>query len=69
MIYIVIILNIVIRFFQKYAAKKTIESLHSLLLPTGTISRGRQTFSVLLSKIIPGNIIKLRIGDTILADI
>ncbi|CAG7927826.1 unnamed protein product [Penicillium olsonii] len=65
----VIVLNIVIGFFQEYTAEKTIESLHSLSSPTGTVSRDRQTFSVPSSDIVPGDIVELRTGDTIPADI
>ncbi|KAJ5111406.1 ATPase P-type K/Mg/Cd/Cu/Zn/Na/Ca/Na/H-transporter [Penicillium argentinense] len=65
----VIILNIVVGFFQEYAAEKTMESLHSLSSPTGTVTRGGQTFSVPSSEIVPGDMVELRTGDTIPADI
>ncbi|CAG7920676.1 unnamed protein product [Penicillium olsonii] len=65
----VIVLNIVVGFFQEYAAEKTMESLHSLSSPTGTVSRGGQTFSVPSSEIVPGDMIELRTGDTVPADI
>ncbi|OQD62679.1 hypothetical protein PENPOL_c011G03717 [Penicillium polonicum] len=65
----VIILNIIVGFFQEYAAEKTMESLHSLSSPTGTVSRGGQTFSVPSSEIVPGDMIELRTGDTVPADI
>ncbi|KAL2870176.1 cation-translocating P-type ATPase [Aspergillus lucknowensis] len=65
----VIVLNIVVGFFQEYAAEKTMESLHSLSSPTGTVSRGGETFSVPSSDIVPGDMVELRTGDTIPADI
>ncbi|KAJ5409969.1 uncharacterized protein N7487_004328 [Penicillium crustosum] len=65
----VIVLNIVVGFFQEYAAEKTMESLHSLSSPTGTVSRGGQTFSAPSSEIVPGDMIELRTGDTVPADI
>ncbi|KAJ5566906.1 ATPase P-type K/Mg/Cd/Cu/Zn/Na/Ca/Na/H-transporter [Penicillium sp. DV-2018c] len=65
----VIVLNIVVGFFQEYAAEKTMESLHSLSSPTGTVSRGGQTFSVPSSEIVPGDMVELRTGDTVPADI
>ncbi|KAJ5161025.1 ATPase P-type K/Mg/Cd/Cu/Zn/Na/Ca/Na/H-transporter [Penicillium capsulatum] len=65
----VILLNIVVGFFQEYAAEKTMESLHSLSSPTGTVSRGGQTFSVPSSEIVPGDMVELRTGDTVPADI
>ncbi|KAK9650616.1 P-type ATPase [Aspergillus fumigatus] len=65
----VIVLNIVVGFFQEYAAEKTMESLHSLSSPTGTVSRGGQTFSVPSAEIVPGDMVELRTGDTVPADI
>ncbi|CBF85251.1 Na(+)-exporting P-type ATPase enaB [Aspergillus nidulans FGSC A4] len=65
----VIILNIVVGFFQEYAAEKTMESLHSLSSPTGTVSRGGETFSVPSAEIVPGDMVELRTGDTVPADI
>ncbi|KAL4902242.1 hypothetical protein BDW74DRAFT_158847 [Aspergillus multicolor] len=65
----VIALNIVVGFFQEYAAEKTMESLHSLSSPTGTVSRDGQTFSVPSADIVPGDMVELRTGDTVPADI
>ncbi|KAJ5201657.1 ATPase P-type K/Mg/Cd/Cu/Zn/Na/Ca/Na/H-transporter [Penicillium cinerascens] len=65
----VIVLNIVVGFFQEYAAEKTMESLHSLSSPTGTVSRGGQTFAVPSAEIVPGDMIELRTGDTVPADV
>ncbi|KAJ5569178.1 hypothetical protein N7450_011664 [Penicillium hetheringtonii] len=65
----VIVLNIVVGFFQEYAAEKTMESLHSLSSPTGTVSRGGHTFSVPSHQIVPGDLVELRTGDTVPADI
>ncbi|KAK1144299.1 P-type ATPase [Aspergillus melleus] len=65
----VIVLNIVVGFFQEYAAEKTMESLHSLSSPTGTVSRGGQTFSIPSTDIVPGDMVELRTGDTVPADI
>ncbi|KAL4984283.1 hypothetical protein BDW68DRAFT_20421 [Aspergillus falconensis] len=65
----VIVLNIVVGFFQEYAAEKTMESLHSLSSPTGTVSRDGETFSVPSADIVPGDMVELRTGDTVPADI
>ncbi|PLB39883.1 potassium/sodium eff [Aspergillus candidus] len=65
----VIVLNIVVGFFQEYAAEKTMESLHSLSSPTGTVSRGGQTFSIPSTDIVPGDMIELKTGDTVPADL
>ncbi|KAI9925363.1 hypothetical protein AWENTII_011839 [Aspergillus wentii] len=65
----VIVLNIVVGFFQEYAAEKTMQSLHSLSSPTGTVSRGGQTLSVPSAEIVPGDMVELKTGDTVPADI
>ena len=65
----VIVLNIIVGFFQEYAAEKTMESLHSLSSPTGTVSRDGQTFAVPSVEIVPGDMVELRTGDTVPADI
>ncbi|RAL13879.1 uncharacterized protein BO97DRAFT_449268 [Aspergillus homomorphus CBS 101889] len=63
------VLNIVVGFFQEYAAEKPMESLHSLSSPTGTITRGDVTLSVPSSNIVMGDIVELKTGDTISADL
>ncbi|KAL3473564.1 hypothetical protein BJX99DRAFT_233416 [Aspergillus californicus] len=65
----VIGLNIVVGFIQEYAAEKTMESLHSLSSPTGTVSRDGETFAVPSQDIVPGDMVELRTGDTVPADI
>ncbi|KAJ6073130.1 hypothetical protein N7467_011215 [Penicillium canescens] len=65
----VIVLNIVVGFFQEYAAEKTMESLHSLSSPTGVVSRNGQTFSVPSMDIVPGDMVELKTGDTVPADL
>ena len=65
----VIVLNIVVGFFQEYAAEKTMESLHSLSSPTGTVSRDGHTSSIPSADIVPGDMVELRTGDTVPADL
>jgi Na+-exporting ATPase len=65
----VVVLNIVVGFFQEYAAEKTMESLHSLSSPTGIVSRGGQAISVPSAEIVPGDMVELKTGDTIPADL
>lgn len=65
----VILINIVVGFIQEYAAEKTMESLHFLSSPTGVVSRGGQTFSIPSTDIVPGDMVELRTGDTVPADI
>lgn len=65
----VFLLNVVVGFFQEYAAEKTMESLHSLSSPTGVVSRDGTTFSVPSVNIVPGDMVELRTGDTVPADV
>jgi Na+-exporting ATPase len=62
-------LNIVVGFVQEYAAEKTMESLHSLTSPTGTVSRDGQTKVVPTADIVPGDMVELKTGNTVPADL
>lgn len=65
----VIAINIVVGFFQEYAAEKTMESLHSLSSPTGVVSRNGMTHSIPSVNIVPGDMVELKTGDTVPADL
>ncbi|WEW54706.1 P-type ATPase [Emydomyces testavorans] len=65
----VIVLNIVVGFFQEYAAEKTMDSLRSLSSPTGTVSREGKTKVIPSTDIVPGDMVELKTGDTVPADI
>ncbi|PGG97223.1 potassium/sodium efflux P-type ATPase, fungal-type [Polytolypa hystricis UAMH7299] len=65
----VIILNIIVGFFQEYAAEKTMDSLRSLSSPTGTVSRDGHTIVIPSTEIVPGDMVELKTGDTVPADI
>jgi len=62
-------LNIVVGFVQEYAAEKTMESLHSLTSPTGTVSRDGQTNVGPTADIVPGDMVELKTGNTVPADL
>ncbi|KAL8754933.1 MAG: hypothetical protein Q9199_003995 [Rusavskia elegans] len=65
----VIILNIVVGFFQEFNAEKTMDSLRSLSSPTAVAVRGGNTITVPTAEIVPGDIVELKTGDTVPADI
>lgn len=65
----VILLNIVVGFFQEYSAEKTMDSLRSLSSPTGTVVRSGQSIVVPSAEIVPGDLIEIKTGDTIPADV
>lgn len=65
----VVILNIVVGFFQEYSAEKTMDSLRSLSSPTATVVRDGQVKVVPTAQIVPGDMVELKTGDTVPADV
>lgn len=65
----VILINVVVGFFQEYSAEKTMDSLRSLSSPTARVVRDSQVLIVQSSELVPGDLIELKTGDTIPADI
>lgn len=65
----VIILNIVVGFFQEFKAAKTMDSLRSLSSPTAQAIRNGNNETVVTAEIVPGDMVELKTGDTIPADI
>lgn len=65
----VIALNIVVGFFQEFKAAKTMDSLRSLSSPTAQAIRNGTNQTVPTAEIVPGDIVELKTGDTIPADV
>ncbi|KAJ5545539.1 hypothetical protein N7535_006075 [Penicillium sp. DV-2018c] len=65
----VIGLNIVVGVYQDYAAEKTMDSLRSLSSPTGVVTRDGKTSTVPANEIVPGDMVELKVGDTVPADV
>ncbi len=65
----VIILNIVVGFFQEFNAEKTMDSLRSLSSPTANVVRDGQTVNIPTAELVPGDMIELKTGDTVPADL
>lgn len=65
----VIALNIVVGFFQEWSAEKTMDSLRSLSSPTARVIRGGQQVTVPSAEVVPGDVIEVKTGDTVPADI
>jgi len=65
----VILLNIVVGFFQEWSAEKTMDSLRSLSSPTARVIRGGQQVTIPSAEVIPGDVIEIKTGDTLPADI
>jgi len=65
----VVVINIVVGFFQEYSAEKTMDSLRSLSTPTATVIRNGHTVTVRSADLAPGDIVEVKTGDTIPADL
>lgn len=65
----VIGLNIVVGVYQDFAAEKTMDSLRSLSSPTGTATRDGKTNTIPAMEIVQGDMIELKVGDTVPADL
>ncbi|KAF7505632.1 hypothetical protein GJ744_000567 [Endocarpon pusillum] len=65
----VIVLNIVVGFWQEFNAEKTMDSLRSLSSPTASAVRDGKTISIPTAEIVPGDMVEMRTGDTVPADI
>jgi P-type Na+/K+ transporter len=64
-----IVLNIVVGFFQEYSPEKTMNSLRSLSSPTATVVRDGESVVIPTAKIVFGNVVEAKVGDTLPADI
>jgi len=65
----VIILNIVVGFFQEFSAEKTMNSLRSLSSPTAVVVRDGKSETVPTAELVPGDKVELKTGDTVPADV
>ena len=65
----VIALNIIVGFFQEFSAEKTMNSLRSLSSPTATVIRDGETTVVPTAQLVYGDLVEVKVGDTIPADI
>jgi len=65
----VIAINIIVGFTQEFQAEKTMDSLRSLSSPTAVAVRDGKAESVSTQEIVPGDLVELKTGDTIPADI
>ncbi|KAJ4293420.1 hypothetical protein N0V90_008703 [Kalmusia sp. IMI 367209] len=65
----VILLNIVVGFWQDYKAEKTIESLKNLTAPESIVIRGNETITIQAQGLVPGDIVLLKTGNIVPADV
>ncbi|EME88988.1 uncharacterized protein MYCFIDRAFT_149581 [Pseudocercospora fijiensis CIRAD86] len=65
----VIFINIAVGFYQEFQAEKTMDSLRSLSSPTAQAVRDGESKSLATAHIVPGDLVELKTGDTIPADV
>ncbi|KAI1483279.1 potassium/sodium eff [Daldinia eschscholtzii] len=65
----VILLNVIVGFFQEYSAEKTMDSLRSLSSPTANVVRDGDTKIVPTPEVVVGDLVEIKTGDTVPADI
>ncbi|KAJ4349576.1 P-type ATPase [Didymosphaeria variabile] len=65
----VILLNIIVGFFQEFSAEKTLSSIRALGSPTARAIRNGQSVVVPTIELVPGDIVELITGNTVPADL
>ncbi|KAI0201931.1 potassium/sodium efflux P-type ATPase [Astrocystis sublimbata] len=66
---LVIVINVVVGFFQEYSAEKTMDSLRSLSSPTASVVRDGNASVIPTSEVVMGDLVELKTGDTVPADL
>ncbi|KAL1983420.1 hypothetical protein VTN96DRAFT_10326 [Rasamsonia emersonii] len=64
----VIVANVLIGFYQEFQAEKKMDALRSLSSPSATVIRNGQTDTIPSGEVVPGDIIQIKTGDTVPAD-
>ena len=68
-IFVMVVLGVVLRFFQELRADNAAEKLKAMVSNTATIVRGGKEEDVPLKMLVPGDIIRLAAGDMVPADV
>lgn len=68
-IFVMVVLGVVLRFFQEMRADNAAEKLQAMVSNTATLVRGGKDAEVPLKMLVPGDIIRLAAGDMVPADV
>lgn len=68
-IFVMVVLGVVLRFYQEMRADHAAEKLKAMVSSTATLVRGGQETEVPLKMLVPGDIIRLAAGDMVPADV
>lgn len=64
----VIVVNAIVGFLQEYKAERSIQALHSMVVPIAKVYRDGHLSKVSAEEVVPGDIIHLESGDRVPAD-
>ena len=65
----VIILNVLIGFYQEFQAEKKMDSLRALSSPSASVLRDGEFDTIPSAEVVPGDIVQIKTGDTVPADL
>jgi P-type Na+/K+ transporter len=65
----VIVLNVVIGFYQEFKAEKKMDALKSLSSPSAAVIRDGEAVTIPSGEVVPGDIVSIKTGDTVPADL
>ena len=68
-IFVMVLLGVVLRFYQEQRADNAAEKLKAMVNTTATVVRDGQDAEVALKMLVPGDIIRLAAGDMVPADV
>jgi len=68
-IFVMVVLGVVLRFFQEMRADNAAEKLQAMVSNTATVVRDGKEKEVSLKMLVPGDIIRLAAGDMVPADV
>ncbi len=68
-IFVMVVLGVVLRFFQEMRADNAAEKLKAMVSNTATVVRGGKEEEVSLKVLVPGDIVRLAAGDMVPADV
>ena len=68
-IFVMVVLGVVLRFFQEMRADNAAEKLQAMVSNTATVVRGGAEAEIPLKLLVPGDIIRLAAGDMVPADV
>lgn len=67
-ILVIVVLNGVLGFIQEYRAERALEALKKMAAPLAKVVRGGEIVDVPAEEVVPGDVIRLEMGDLVPAD-